>query len=69
MGGHKGRVAFGAKPGHIGAPEEVGHAGPGLGMPTEGLRGEAEDALQGHPDGLGPPVEKGFAHRRGKLEV
>ena len=66
MGGHEGRVALGAELRHIGAPKEVGHAGPGLGMPTEGLGGEAEDALQGHPDGLVPPLEEGFAHSRGE---
>ena len=69
MGGHEGRVALGAELRHIGAPKEVGHAGPGLGMSTEGLGGEAEDALQGHSDGLVPPLEEGFAHSRGSARM
>ena len=61
MGSHEGRVALGAEAGHIGTPQEVWHAGPNLSKAAEGSGRDAEDVLQGHPDGLIPPLEEEIA--------
>ena len=52
--------------GTLAPPEEVRHAGYGLGMTAEGVGCEVEDALQGHPDGLVPPLEEEVTYRSGK---